>query len=603
MTDSVNISNTPVILDINNNNLVVEVLPATSINNVIVDNSNNKIDIYQGSGIIELSAGESIQGPKGEKGDAAATISVGSTLTGNAGTLASVTNSGSSSAVVLNFTIPKGDTGLTGAQGIKGDKGDKGDIGSTGPQGIQGIKGDKGDTGEQGPKGDTGLTGAQGVKGNTGDQGIQGIQGIQGEVGPQGIQGEKGDKGDTGNAGADGDRYKTASTTSNIISNGTKIFIVSDINVDYTTGQAVVVASGSNTMNGEVVSYNALTGELNINVTKHNGSGTYTSWQINLDGAVGIQGPQGIQGESGPQGIQGIQGIQGEVGPQGIQGIQGETGSTGPQGIQGVPGPQGIKGEQGTQATFSITSSTPPLNPISGQAWFNADNGKSYTYYDSFWVETGSSLSGPIGPTGLQGQKGDKGDIGATGPMGPQGIQGIQGIQGEVGPAGAGVGTWNIIGTYNATSGFFSSFTGLNGAYRELMLTWSGATCTSNNGLLGNSLRIWVNNSGSGFTGQNDYITPTSGTYMISTSSGIEPNLNYRWSSGKLHIRNANITGTKQWEMVVSGALPSYISSSVSFQTFQGSGTITQVSAINTVNFQVISESWTGGLWTLWGLS
>jgi hypothetical protein len=53
---------------------------------------------------------------KGSKGDtgSAATVSVGSTTTGAAGTNASVTNSGTSSAAVLNFTIPRGEKGETG---------------------------------------------------------------------------------------------------------------------------------------------------------------------------------------------------------------------------------------------------------------------------------------------------------------------------------------------------------------------------------------------------------------------------------------------------------------------------------------------------------
>jgi Chaperone of endosialidase len=62
-------------------------------------------------------------GPQGPKGDAAATINVGSTTTGAAGTNASVTNSGTSSAVVLNFTIPRGATGATGPQGPAGADG------------------------------------------------------------------------------------------------------------------------------------------------------------------------------------------------------------------------------------------------------------------------------------------------------------------------------------------------------------------------------------------------------------------------------------------------------------------------------------------------
>ena len=57
--------------------------------------------------------------PKGDKGDtgnpgSAATISVGSTSTLPAGSSATVTNSGTSSAAVFDFGIPKGDTGAAG---------------------------------------------------------------------------------------------------------------------------------------------------------------------------------------------------------------------------------------------------------------------------------------------------------------------------------------------------------------------------------------------------------------------------------------------------------------------------------------------------------
>lgn len=52
----------------------------------------------------------SVRGPQG----AAATVTVGKVTTGEAGTTASVTNSGTSGAAVLNFTIPRG------AQGVQG---------------------------------------------------------------------------------------------------------------------------------------------------------------------------------------------------------------------------------------------------------------------------------------------------------------------------------------------------------------------------------------------------------------------------------------------------------------------------------------------------
>ena len=87
-------------------------------------------------------AGE--QGPQGDPGPAgadgaAATIAVGSVTTGEAGTQASVTNAGTSSAAVLNFTIPRG---------AKGDKGDKGDAGPQGEKGEQGEQGPVGPAGE-----------------------------------------------------------------------------------------------------------------------------------------------------------------------------------------------------------------------------------------------------------------------------------------------------------------------------------------------------------------------------------------------------------------------------------------------------------------------
>lgn len=53
------------------------------------------------------------RGDKGNPGDAA-TITAGTTTTGAAGSSASVTNSGTTSAAVFNFTIPKGDQGNPG---------------------------------------------------------------------------------------------------------------------------------------------------------------------------------------------------------------------------------------------------------------------------------------------------------------------------------------------------------------------------------------------------------------------------------------------------------------------------------------------------------
>ena len=60
-------------------------------------------------------------GPKGDKGatGAAATIAVGTVTTGAAGSSATVTNAGTSSAAKFNFTIPRGNTGAAGTRGSR----------------------------------------------------------------------------------------------------------------------------------------------------------------------------------------------------------------------------------------------------------------------------------------------------------------------------------------------------------------------------------------------------------------------------------------------------------------------------------------------------
>ncbi len=112
-------------------------------------------------------------------------------------------------------------------------------------------------------------------------------------------------------------------------------------------------------------------------------------------GAVGPQGPQGIQGPAGPQGPTGspgpagAAGPKGDPGPPGPKGATGETGATGTQGPKGDTGPQGPKGD-----------------------------------------------AGATGPQGPKGDTGATGATGATGPQGPQGDPGVPGGPGSTGPQG-----------------------------------------------------------------------------------------------------------------------------------------------------------------------
>lgn len=80
---------------------------------------------YVESPVLTLPRGE--KGEKGEDGKdgldgegIAATIEVGTVTTGAAGTNASVTNVGTEQRAILNFVIPRGDTGASGEQGSAG---------------------------------------------------------------------------------------------------------------------------------------------------------------------------------------------------------------------------------------------------------------------------------------------------------------------------------------------------------------------------------------------------------------------------------------------------------------------------------------------------
>ena len=58
-----------------------------------------------------------------------------------------------------------------------------------------------------------------------------------------------------------------------------------------------------------------------------------------------------------------------------------------------------------------VASDTAPPSPSVGDLWYESDTGKTFIYYDSYWVEFVAS-TGPAGPTG---------NTGATGNTGPSG--------------------------------------------------------------------------------------------------------------------------------------------------------------------------------------
>lgn len=96
----------------------------------------------------------------------AATVEVGTVITGSPEENAQVYATGTPQEVRLNFVLPRGK---------QGPAGQKGDTGPAGPQGPQGIPGETGSPGPQGPKGEKGE---KGDKGDTGDSGPIGPSGV-----------------------------------------------------------------------------------------------------------------------------------------------------------------------------------------------------------------------------------------------------------------------------------------------------------------------------------------------------------------------------------------------------------------------------------------
>lgn len=293
-------------------------------------------------------------GPTGATG-AAATIAVGTTSNLTAGSAATVTNSGTSSAAVFNFGIPVGPTGATGPTGPTGSTGAPGPTGPTGPQGPQGIQGNTGPTGSPGPTGPTGATGATGPTGPTGPT-WTGAQNITNQVGMWTSNNRPGAYRLYRN---DDDSAYNVQTTWSADRSG--YWSLRGYYNDSYHAACYVAYSGYSDSSGSASSLSA-----NLPVSRLNsgsGASSGTFWRgdgVWAAGVSGPTGPTGPTGATGPTGPTGSTGAPGPTGPQGPQGIQGNTGPTGPTGGPGPTGPTGAPGPTGP---------TGPTGPSALKAW------------------------------------------------------------------------------------------------------------------------------------------------------------------------------------------------------------------------------------------
>ena len=281
---------------------------------------------------ISVSGADGKDGAPGADGkDGAATVQIGTVTTGAAGSQASVTNVGADNAAILNFTIPRGDTG---AQGVPGPTGAPGADGQDGATFMPSVDTDGNlswtNDGNLPNPGTVNLRGAQGeaatVQVGQVTTGAAGSEAVVTNVGtanaailnftiPRGAQGERGIQGEPGTAGKDGTNGQDGA-------DGAAATV--------TVGQVTTLPAGSQ-----------------ATVTN---SGNENSAVLNFGIPQGATGQAGANGQDGQDGV-GIQNIAADgqdenggniyritltngqsytfVAPKGAQGAQGATGATG----------------------------------------------------------------------------------------------------------------------------------------------------------------------------------------------------------------------------------------------------------------------------------
>ena len=391
------------------------------------------------AGGILIGTGSGSPGATGSTGPQGPT---GSSLTGATGPIGA-TGAGSTGATGVGATGATGNTGSSGATGPQGPSGDSitGATGLTGASGLTGATGEgatgaTGDTGEIGATGLTGDTGSTGDTGATGDTGSTGDAGATGDVGATGVTG---DTGSTGATGLPGNRYSTSSVTTLSISTGSKTLTVGT-GLSYSIAQDVIIAYDiNNHMIGMVSSYDSGTGVMVVDVVTIIGTGSYSVWSVNLNGAEGVAGATGPAGPTGATGVGSI-GATGLTGATGV-GATGATGvgATGATGV-GATGATGSTGATGVGAS-GATGSTGPQGPA----------GSSITGATGPVGASGATGLGATGATGNTGNTGSAGATGSTGPQGPSGSS-ITGATGPIGASGAtGLGATGATGPIGAT--------------------------------------------------------------------------------------------------------------------------------------------------------
>jgi hypothetical protein len=145
----------------------------------------------------------------------------------------------------------------------------------------------------------------------------------------------------------------------------------------YTPGQSILVdADAFDYFTATVDSYSNTGTTLTAYPTSYTGAGTYSSWFVNLDGAVGQQGPTGATGATGLTGVTGPTGPS-NAGVVPIGGIIMWNGSTIPPNWNLC---DGTNGTPNLTDQFILSSGTNAVNSTGGSSTITTDQMPSHTH-------------------------------------------------------------------------------------------------------------------------------------------------------------------------------------------------------------------------------
>lgn len=224
--------------------------------------------------------------------------------------------------------------------------------------------------------------------GTSGSSGTSGGSGTSGSAGTSGLTGTSGSSGLTGTSGLSGDMYKTESVTEFAL--GSAGALVVGTGLSYTVAQDIIIAYDSTHHQVSMVtSYDSGSGILVFGApSETTGTGTYSDWTVNLNGAAGGDGSSGTAGSSGTSG-NGSSGTSGAAGTSGSAGTSGASGTNGSSGTSASSGSSGISGTAGTAG-------------IAGTAGTSGVNGAVGGYLGSFYDTTNQTgVAGAVLTMGL----------------------------------------------------------------------------------------------------------------------------------------------------------------------------------------------------------